>query len=153
MALNFCRAAASGFYNFDFVGLQRLEHVMRVCRTWDSIISLMPKGGEAIWGDLDWFPEEGNNCDQVNKRNVKHFLSDNTHNSSDMQKPMKYGRIISFGKAILQLPASLLTTLDSEVLQLPAFFLVLTSKYISTLSFYRKNRKTKLRTCSTSSVW
>ncbi|TKY67126.1 putative phospholipid:diacylglycerol acyltransferase 2 [Spatholobus suberectus] len=60
----FVRAVASGILNFDYLGRQTLDHVMRVCRTWDSIISLMPKGGETIWADLDWFPEQWNNCDQ-----------------------------------------------------------------------------------------
>ncbi|XP_020215180.1 putative phospholipid:diacylglycerol acyltransferase 2 isoform X1 [Cajanus cajan] len=60
----FVRAVASGILNLDYLGRQTLEHVMRVFRTWDSIISLLPKGGETIWGDLDWCPEEWNNCDQ-----------------------------------------------------------------------------------------
>lgn len=112
---------ASGVLNFDYLGLQTVERVLRVCTTWDSIISLMPKGGETIWGGLDWCPKEWSNCDQVKKGYMKHFVSDNTYNCSDMQKglhvnePMKYGRIISFGKSVSQLLASLLTTLDSEV--------------------------------------
>ncbi|KAJ1408428.1 Lecithin:cholesterol/phospholipid:diacylglycerol acyltransferase [Sesbania bispinosa] len=116
----FVRAVASGILNFDYLGLQTVEHVLQVCRTWDSIISLMPKGGKTIWGDLDWCTKEWSNCDQVKKGYVKHFASDNTYNFSDMQKglhvkePIKNGRIISFGKAVSQLLASLLTALDSE---------------------------------------
>lgn len=118
---------ASGILNFGYLGLQTLEHVMRVCRTWDSIMSLVPKGGETIWGDLDWCPEEDNNREQGKKGPVKHFVSDNTYNCSDTQKglqvkePMKHGRIISYGKAVSQLSDSLLRTLDSEVPYLLAF--------------------------------
>ncbi|KAF7823299.1 putative phospholipid:diacylglycerol acyltransferase 2 [Senna tora] len=110
--VSFVRAMA-----FRYLGLRTLEHVMRVCRTWDSIISTMPKGGETIWGDLDWCPEEKRNCD--------HFVSDNGDcNSSGGSskkgfqfkegRPSKYGRIISFGKAASELPCSLLGTLDSK---------------------------------------
>lgn len=93
----------SGVINFEYLGLQTIEHVLRVCRTWDSIMSLMPKGGETIWG------------------HKKHFESVNTYNCSGVQKglhveePMKYRGIISFGKAVSELLASLLTTLDSEL--------------------------------------
>lgn len=116
----FCRAVTSGILNFDYLGLQTVEHVLRVCRTWDSIISLMPKGGETIWGDLDSGPNEWSKCDQVKRGHVKHIVSNNTYNCGDMQKciyvkePTKYGGINSFGKAVSQLLASLLSTLDSE---------------------------------------
>lgn len=77
-SLNFFRTVASGILNFDYVGRQTLEHAMRVCRTWDSIISLMPKGGETIWGGLDWCLEQWNTYDQVKKEYVKHFASKKT---------------------------------------------------------------------------
>ncbi|RZB74939.1 putative phospholipid:diacylglycerol acyltransferase 2 isoform X2 [Glycine soja] len=63
-SVGFVRTVASGILNFDYIGRQTLEHAMRVCRTWDSIISLMPKGGETIWGGLDWCLEDWNNYDQ-----------------------------------------------------------------------------------------
>lgn len=88
-SLNFFRTVASGILNFDYVGRQTLEHAMRVCRTWDSIISLMPKGGETIWGGLDWCLEDWNNYDQVKKGNVKHFASENTFKSSDEENCRK----------------------------------------------------------------
>lgn len=116
---NFCRAVTSGILNFDYLGLQTVEHVLRACRTWDSIISLMPKGGETIWGDLDWCPKE---CNKSEKREhmKKHFVYNSTYKCGDMPKGlhvkehMKYGGINSFGKAVSELLASLLTTLDSE---------------------------------------
>ncbi|MED6206024.1 hypothetical protein PIB30_023091 [Stylosanthes scabra] len=101
----FVRALASGLLNFDYFGRRSLENIMQVCQTWDSIISLMPKGGETIWGDLDWSHEEGNNCDPVNKRYEEQFINNNTYNGSDdkQKKPIKYQRIISFGKAFDQI--------------------------------------------------
>ncbi|KAE9593158.1 putative transferase [Lupinus albus] len=113
---------ASGILNLGYLGLQTLEHVMRVCRTWDSIISLMPKGGETIWGNLDWSPKDGNNCDHEKKGPVKHFASDGTQYSSytqeglQVKEAMKHGRIISLGNAVSQLPDSLVTPLDLEAI-------------------------------------
>ncbi|KAI9076243.1 hypothetical protein K1719_041816 [Acacia pycnantha] len=110
----FVRVMASGILNSGNLGLQTLEHFIQVYRTWDSIISLMPKGGETIWGNLDWFPEEGNNCD--------HFTRDNGYDRGCKKKGFllkdltKFGRIISFGKAASQLPSSLLALLDSKEL-------------------------------------
>ena len=104
---------ASCILNSGYLILQTIEHVIQVFRTWDSIISLMPKGGETIWGDLDLSPEEGNNCD--------HFACDNGYDRSCKKKGFllseltKYGRIISFSKVASQLPSQLLATLDSEV--------------------------------------
>ena len=62
-----CRAMAHGLLDSELLGLQTLD-VMLVSRTWDSIISLMPKGGETIWGNLDWSPEEGYSCDMAKKK-------------------------------------------------------------------------------------
>lgn len=73
----------------------------------------MPKGGETIWGGMDWRPKKSNKL-------AKHFVSNNTYSCGDMQKglhikePIKHGGVNSFGKAVSQLLASLLTTLDSE---------------------------------------
>ncbi|KAG9455163.1 hypothetical protein H6P81_008067 [Aristolochia fimbriata] len=33
------------------------KHILHVSRTWDSVTSVLPKGGEAIWGNLDWSPD------------------------------------------------------------------------------------------------
>ncbi|KAF2321705.1 hypothetical protein GH714_001646 [Hevea brasiliensis] len=56
------RAMLSGVLDSELLGIQTVEHVLRVSRTWDSTVSLLPKGGETIWGNLDWFPEEGQVC-------------------------------------------------------------------------------------------
>ncbi|CAL0333999.1 unnamed protein product [Lupinus luteus] len=116
----FVRSMAFGILNLGYLGLQTLKHVMRVCRTWDSIISLMPKGGETIWGNLDWSPKDRNNCDHEKKGPAKHFASDGSQYSSYTQKSLQvkestnHGRIISLSNAVSQLPDSLVTPLDSE---------------------------------------
>ncbi|XP_058088223.1 putative phospholipid:diacylglycerol acyltransferase 2 [Magnolia sinica] len=119
----FARAMAPGVLDYDILGLQTLEHVMRVVRTWDSIMSLLPKGGEAIWGNLDWSPEEGYNCDTM-KKHLKGSLREEfgPTNSSDgklgfrVEETVHYGRLISFGKTASQLPSSELLTVNYEEL-------------------------------------
>lgn len=116
------RSMDPGVLDSEILGLQTLEHVMRVCRTWDSIISLIPKGGETIWGNLDWSPEEGYNCDLAKKRYAQPSLLDSNDTNSDgkmefqIKESVRYGRIISFGKATSQLPSSQLPNLGSKVL-------------------------------------
>ncbi|XP_021889773.1 putative phospholipid:diacylglycerol acyltransferase 2 isoform X2 [Carica papaya] len=117
----FLRSIAPAVIDSEYLGLQTLEHVMRVSRTWDSIVSLIPKGGETIWGNMDWSPEEGHVCDLANKRLLQPSSSDNNNiTNSDIKRgfrvkePVKYGRIISFGKGSSQLPSSQLPTLDSK---------------------------------------
>ncbi|KAF3455127.1 hypothetical protein FNV43_RR05575 [Rhamnella rubrinervis] len=118
----YVRAMAPGVFDSEILRLQTFEHMMRVSRTWDSIVSLLPKGGDTIWGNLDWSPEEGHNCNLGKKRNAKPSSSENNLNLSDgtkafiEQEPVKYGRIISFGKAASELPSSQLPTLDSKEL-------------------------------------
>ncbi|KAM7496853.1 hypothetical protein LguiA_021267 [Lonicera macranthoides] len=118
----FIRALAPGLLDSEFLGLQTLEHVMRVSRTWDSIISLVPKGGETIWGNLDWSPEEGNICDSGRKKYLEPSSRENNSNDGGIGKtifqvkkePTKYGRLISFGKAASESPSSQLPTLGSK---------------------------------------
>ncbi|XP_024023793.1 putative phospholipid:diacylglycerol acyltransferase 2 isoform X1 [Morus notabilis] len=121
----FVRAVAPGVLDSELLGLQTLEHIMRVSRTWDSVISLLPKGGDTIWGNLDWSPEEGNSCDLDKKANAQLSTGDVNFNHSDgtrgfrVKEPVKYGRIISFGKAASQIPSSRLPSPDlKELLRL-----------------------------------
>ncbi|XP_062105240.1 putative phospholipid:diacylglycerol acyltransferase 2 [Humulus lupulus] len=122
----FLRAMAPGVLDYDILGLQTLEHLMRVSRTWDSTISLLPKGGDTIWGNLDWSPEEGLSCDLDKRGNTQQLSSSDTNfNHSDggrgfrIKEPVKYGRIISFGKAASQIPSSHLPPPDlKELLQM-----------------------------------
>ncbi|XP_040993031.1 putative phospholipid:diacylglycerol acyltransferase 2 isoform X1 [Juglans microcarpa x Juglans regia] len=114
----FIRTFAPGLLDSEILGLQTLEHIMRVSRTWDSIVSLLPKGGETIWGNLDWSAEEGHGFSFAKKGQAS--MSGNNLNNSNgrrslqLKDPVKYGRIISFGKVASQLPSSQLSTFDSK---------------------------------------
>ncbi|KAI3450656.1 hypothetical protein Pfo_007321 [Paulownia fortunei] len=114
----FIRAVAPGLLDSEIFGLQALEHVMRVSRTWDSVISLLPKGGETIWGNLDWSPEGDHVCDSAMKNYQQQF--DMKGNNTDgrrgfqVQESTKYGRIITFGKMASELHSSEISSLDSQ---------------------------------------
>lgn len=121
---------APGVLDSDLLGFQTLEHMMRVSRTWDAIISLMPKGGETIWGNLDWSPEEGYICNQEKKyiQVSSGKLNHSTTNTSDgklgfrMEEPVRYGRMISFGKETAQLPSAELQEFNYKVTVLSCEF-------------------------------
>ncbi|KAL6204939.1 hypothetical protein ACLB2K_022205 [Fragaria x ananassa] len=108
----YIRAMAPVVLESEILGLQTFEHVMRVSRSWDSLISLLPKGGETIWGNLDWSPEDGHSCDLTKKKYLHSTAGDTNYNNSNgniifqVKEPMKYGRIISFGKESSELPSS-----------------------------------------------
>lgn len=112
------RAIAPGVVGNEFIGRQTLQHVMRMTRTWDSTMSMLPKGGETIWGDLDWSPEEGFDCHTKRDRNdVAHDLTNSTAETQrSAEKPLAhYGRIISFGKDAAELPSSEIEMKDYKV--------------------------------------
>ncbi|CAM8886389.1 unnamed protein product [Rhodiola kirilowii] len=98
------RAMDPGVLDSEILGLQTLEHILRVSRTWDSLISLLPKGGETIWGNMDWAPEEGHQCHLPNRLRSKPSVNENDTKTPRLQEfhivedVSKYGRIISFGK-------------------------------------------------------
>ncbi|KAJ0084711.1 hypothetical protein Patl1_30520 [Pistacia atlantica] len=116
----YLRAMAPGVLDSEILGLQTLEHVMRVSRTWDSVISLMPKGGETIWGNLDSSPDEGHACQSVKKGQYAPTSNGMNANHTDIKtgfqvkETVKCGRIISFGKAESELPSSQIPNLDTE---------------------------------------
>ncbi|XP_057956528.1 putative phospholipid:diacylglycerol acyltransferase 2 isoform X2 [Malania oleifera] len=116
----FIRAMAPGVFDPDILPFEAPHRILRVSRTWDSIISLLPKGGETIWGNLDWSPEEPYDCVLARKKNMQPSLADNSMNNSDgkvafqVKELVKYGRIISFGKTASQLASPKLHTLDSK---------------------------------------
>ncbi|KAH9320941.1 hypothetical protein KI387_015580 [Taxus chinensis] len=88
---------------------QTLQHVMRMTRTWDATMSMLPKGGETIWGDLDWSPEEGDDCHLKRERQDEghDITNSSTETPSPGGKPLAhYGRIISFGKDAAELPSA-----------------------------------------------
>ncbi|KAL0009923.1 hypothetical protein SO802_005031 [Lithocarpus litseifolius] len=108
------RAIAPGFLDSDLFHFQTLQYVMKTSRSWDSTMSMIPKGGDTIWGDLDWSPEEGyvtskrrqkDNDTQSERHNA-------TGNPGSQTESVKYGRIISFGKHVAEAPLSEIERID-----------------------------------------
>lgn len=73
---------------------------MKMTRTWDSTMSMIPRGGDTIWGNLDWAPEKGYSPSRRKQSDDNTNDSIHTEDNSDESKPTRvhYGRIISFGK-------------------------------------------------------
>ncbi|KAI7730590.1 hypothetical protein M8C21_030150, partial [Ambrosia artemisiifolia] len=106
------RAVAPGVLDLDIFGFQTLQHAMRMTRTWDSTMSLIPKGGDAIWGTLDWAPEADHVCvAKKNKKNDTQTAGENGVSNDDF-KSHNYGRIISFGKDVAELHSSKVERVD-----------------------------------------
>ncbi|KAI7741171.1 hypothetical protein M8C21_019350 [Ambrosia artemisiifolia] len=105
----FARGLAPGVLDSDVFNIQTLQHLMRMSRTWDSTMSMIPKGGETIWGGLDWSPEEGYfpNNTRKNKTSVS---SQNESNSE--ARNTNYGRFISFGRDAAELHSSQIKRID-----------------------------------------
>nr|GMD67261.1 putative phospholipid:diacylglycerol acyltransferase 2 [Ipomoea batatas] len=114
--ISFIRSMAPGLFDETF-RFQTMEHVMRVSQTWDSVVSLIPKGGETVWGNLDWSPEEEYNCSSVTKKYQLTSILSNSNKtdlrSSQIKAATNYGRIISFGKASSELHSSQLSAFDA----------------------------------------
>jgi phospholipid:diacylglycerol acyltransferase len=101
------RAIAPEVLDSDFLGLQTLRHLMRMTRTWDSTMSMIPKGGDTIWGDLDWSPEDGFECKAKNQKINDSEVSKDANGKNEVHpEPVKYGRIVSFGKDVAEAPSS-----------------------------------------------
>uniref|UniRef100_A0A7C9EIQ3 phospholipid:diacylglycerol acyltransferase n=1 Tax=Opuntia streptacantha TaxID=393608 RepID=A0A7C9EIQ3_OPUST len=102
------RAIAPHVLDNDIFHLQTLQHVMRMTRTWDSTMSMLPKGGDTIWGDLDWSPEEDYDPRKRKQQHNETTKSENKEDESQDSKRKKiyYGRMISFGKDVAEVPSS-----------------------------------------------
>lgn len=102
----------------DLFRIQTLPHLMRMLRTWDSTMSMLPKGGETIWGGLDWSPEEGYSPRKRKLRDKTSHTSSHQDNQTveSKGKHVNYGRMISFGKVAAQKPSSDITRIDFRVM-------------------------------------
>ncbi|XP_009631373.1 phospholipid:diacylglycerol acyltransferase 1-like [Nicotiana tomentosiformis] len=107
------RSMAPSFLESEMFNFQTLQHVMRMTRTWDSTMSMIPKGGDTIWGGLDWSPEEGYECNEKKPKNnsTQTAESDRGRKSVNATR-VKYGRIISFGKHVADLHSSEIERID-----------------------------------------
>ncbi|OMO70616.1 Lecithin:cholesterol/phospholipid:diacylglycerol acyltransferase [Corchorus capsularis] len=107
------RAIAPGFLDNDIFKLQTLQHLMKMSRTWDSTMSMIPRGGDTIWGGLDWSPEEGYSCgNNRQKKNDTQVADEAAENAVCQARSANYGRIISFGKDVAEAPASDIERID-----------------------------------------
>ncbi|KAG6418361.1 hypothetical protein SASPL_120564 [Salvia splendens] len=97
------RAIAPGVLDQDLFHIQTLQHLMKMTRTWDSTMSMIPKGGDTIWGDLDSSPED----DYLPSKRRQNATDEAKDGSSEPKRKRKhYGRIISFGKDIAEADSS-----------------------------------------------
>lgn len=85
-------------------------------------MSMIPKGGDTIWGGIDWSPEEY--CPSKRRKQ----LSNDTETSMHTEKETKlnanrvnYGRIISFGKDVAEEDPSKILRIEFRV----RFFMIL----------------------------
>ncbi|XP_031388207.1 phospholipid:diacylglycerol acyltransferase 1-like isoform X2 [Punica granatum] len=107
------RAIAPGFLGNDIFRLQTLQRVMKMSRTWDSTMSMIPKGGDTIWGGLDWSPEEGYRPSKRRKiTNQSEVKFEDENESLVSNQKVNYGRIISFGKDVAEAPSSEIERID-----------------------------------------
>lgn len=114
-----CRAIAPGVLDKDLFRLQMmLQHVMKMTRTWDSTMSMIPKGGDTIWGGTDWSPEEGychGTRNQRNNNDTRVSGENETESLVSQEKHANYGRIISFGKDMAEASTLELNRIDFRV--------------------------------------
>lgn len=91
--------------------------MMRMTRTWDSTMSMIPKGGDTIWGGLDWSPEGHFNCvTRKPKNNGNQTVIKNAKSNGSSTKGINNGRIISFGKDVAALHSSKIERVDFRVM-------------------------------------
>ncbi|GAB2222228.1 hypothetical protein Drorol1_Dr00013433 [Drosera rotundifolia] len=109
------RAITPGFLDTEVFRLQTLQHVMRMTRTWDSTMSMLPRGGETIWGGLDWAPEEGYDCSKKKQKNNDTTFANNEGTDfclAAQGKTVHFGRMISFGNEVANASASEINRID-----------------------------------------
>ncbi|XP_073310340.1 phospholipid:diacylglycerol acyltransferase 1-like isoform X1 [Primulina huaijiensis] len=108
------RAIAPGVLDKDVFHLQTLQHIMKMTRTWDSTMSMIPKGGETIWGGLDWSPEEGFVPSKRKQRynDIEPLVNTEDESTKSKIKQPSYGRMISFGQDIADACASEIHRID-----------------------------------------
>ncbi|KAL9274673.1 Phospholipid:diacylglycerol acyltransferase 1-like protein [Drosera capensis] len=75
---------------------------------------MLSKGGDTIWGDLDWSPEGGYDCSMKKQKNngSQAEPQDGKESLDARKKPVHYGRIISFGKDVAEMHSSDINRMD-----------------------------------------
>ena len=80
-------------------------------------MSMIPKGGDTIWGGLDWSPEDGFECKAKKQKGNDTEVSDGINGESVEvpPEPINYGRLVSFGKDVADAPSSKIERIDFRV--------------------------------------
>lgn len=114
--ISLVRAIAPGFFENDIFQPQILQHVMRLSHSWDSTVSMIPRGGDTIWGGLDWSPEEGYSCDQKREMKNSTLVTNPARAKSaiSLTRSANFGRIVSFGKDVAEAPSNDIDRIDSK---------------------------------------
>lgn len=77
-------------------------------------MSMIPKGGETIWGGLDWSPEEGYSLSKRKKGKNDTELSTQNESATEATH-VNYGRMVSFGRDIAEAPSSEIERIEFRV--------------------------------------
>ncbi|CAN4089130.1 unnamed protein product [Withania somnifera] len=103
-----------GVLDTDIFHFQTLEYIMKMSRTWDATMSMIPRGGDTIWGGLDWSPGEGYSpCKNKLKDAAAQISGQQENRTTDSKaKYYSYGRMISFGKDAAEADPSDLKRID-----------------------------------------
>ena len=114
------RAIAPGVLDSDIFGFQTLQYIMKVTRTWDACLSMLPKGGKTIWGDASWSPEEGYDCTaKRSDGNKNETVVDENEDGVQLGRHGKpfahYGRMVAFGKDVASLSPEAIIAHKQEV--------------------------------------
>lgn len=114
------RAIAPGVLDNDIFGLQTLQYIMKVTRTWDSCLSMLPKGGKTIWGDASWSPEEGYDCstkksDDAADGLVKGQTESGVQVGAHGKPSAHYGRMVAFGKEAAAMSHEVIVNRKKEI--------------------------------------
>lgn len=80
-------------------------------------MSMIPRGGDTIWGGLDWSPEEGYSCDQKREMKNSTLVTNPARAKSaiSLTRSANFGRIVSFGKDVAEAPSNDIDRIDFKV--------------------------------------
>lgn len=80
-------------------------------------MSMIPKGGDTVWGGLDWSPEGGYYCSgkKLKSNDIRTAVQNETR-SLENRESVNYGRIISFGKDVAEAHSSKFERIDFRVI-------------------------------------
>ena len=80
-------------------------------------MSMIPKGGDTVWGGLDWSPEAEYSCSPKKHMSNETKTTDQTDKGSlGLKNTLNFGRIISFGKDVAEAHSSRIERLDFRVM-------------------------------------